>query len=186
MRRRAGMTIVEIMIAATLLVVLTGVLLQLLVPILRNATRMDEKQDNLQKLIILREDLLHRLKAGKVKAVSELAIEFYAPDLVDTGLGPLPRIDTSEIEAFDETHVHEIVTETDGTLVHQVRHQPHTRQVLWALGPGGAATFDGSRLPLLGVSIRTRAGEIERTTSVWERSFDLMLEHYVEPPKKVP
>lgn len=174
--KRRGATLIEIVFASALLLVVTGVLMQSLTSVMRSARPLDERQDNLQKLVVFREDLIRRLAAGKVRKVAATAVEMYFPEAVPTSVGPLPRIDESEMVLWDETRVVEILKEPGGTVVERVRGGPASaRRVLWNLGAEGALVFDASHLPLVAVTVRTGA-----VPDRWERTFHVVLDQFFE------
>lgn len=174
---RRGATLIEIVMAAALLLVVTGVLLQVLTTVMRGARPLDERQDNLQRLIVFREDLTRRLSLGKVRRVTDAAVEMYLPRTVTTNFGGVPRIDASEMVEWDEARVVSVVMEAGGTIVEM---GPDGRRVLWPLGAGGFLGFDAAHFPLIAVKVRTQSGTVDG--GAWERTFHVMLQQFYAAP----
>lgn len=182
MRRPPGTTVLELLIGSALLLMLTGLLFQTVIPVMRDAARVDAKQENLQRLILLREYLNKRLRSCKVRDVTAMAVEFYQPDLVDTLVGEVPRINEAEMVEWDESTLYEITCLPSGEVVDQARGKPDTRRVLWNLGKSGSVKFDGAALPLVQVEVRTLAGQPKNAkgevVEPWVRTVPVVLAQY--------
>lgn len=182
MRRPAGTTMLELLIGSGLLLLLTALLFQTVVPVMRDASRVDAKQENLQRLILTREYLNKRLRSCNVDRVEELFIEFYQPALVETRVGPVARISDAEMVDWDYSARYRIYCLPNGRVVDEVPGQPDTRRLLWNLGEGGALRFDRSALPVVQVEVRTLAGQPAnaqgQVVDPWVRTFSVVLAQY--------
>lgn len=172
----------ELLIGSGLLLLLTALLFQTVVPVMRDASRVDAKQENLQRLILTREYLNKRLRSCKVDRVEALAVEFYQPTLVDTNIGPVARINDAEMVDWDYSVKYRIHCLPSGEVVDEVPGRPDTRRLVWNLGEGGALRFDPTALPLVQVEVRTFAGQPKdargQVVDAWVRTFPLVLAQY--------
>lgn len=173
-KRPRGTTVMELLIASALLLTLTGVLFAALLPVMGRSGTLDDKQDDLQRVIVLREYLARRLQGSYVKKVRDLSIEFYQPDVVTTRVGEVQRVTEEETPAWDETRTFEIAFE-NGEVVDQVRGTRDKRRVLWDLGPGSRVRFDGTSLPLVVVEVETPRGQVTGTS---KRRLPIVLDRY--------
>lgn len=169
------MTIPEVLLSATLLLLISGILFNMLIPLMGRSVKLDQKQDNLQRGVVLRHFMNTRLKNAMVLAVDATHLEFYANDHATTPYGPLNRLGNDEMLAFDETRRLEIVTEarTEGTWV--VEREVGTgagNRGIWFLGQGGTWTLTYAK-PLLTVAVTGTTGHFDGGT--WTKSFDLVL-----------
>ncbi len=172
---RRGMSLPEILIAASLLLLISAILFDMLVPLLGRSARLDQKQDNLQRGVVLRHHLNMRLKTAQILDVQATRIEFYANDTANTPYGKLNRLGTDEMMAYDESVKLEITTQAraDGVwAVERAVGSPDVRRAIWNLGPGGTMTFRVTS-PLLEVTVTGTAGRF--TSGNWTRRFQLVL-----------
>ncbi|MEW6280037.1 MAG: hypothetical protein AB1758_15515 [Candidatus Eremiobacterota bacterium] len=169
------MSLLEVLISAGLLLVISAILFQILVPTMGRSMKLDEKQENLQRGVVLRHHLNMRLKLAQFTAIEPTRLEFYVPDQVSTPYGFLNKVGTDEMVAYDQTKRLEIASEAraDGTwVVERIVGQPGTTRGIWNLGPGGTLSFT-STPPMVNVRVTGTAGRLE--TGSWTRQFDLVL-----------
>lgn len=169
------MTIPEVLLSATLLLVISGILLNMLIPLMGRSVKLDQKQDNLQRGVVLRHFMNTRLKNAMILAVDSTHLEFYSNDRATTPYGPLNKLGTDEMLAFDETRKLEITTETRPEGEWVVEREVGTgngNRGIWFLGKGGTMTLTFAK-PLLTVAITGTTGHFDGGT--WSKSFDLVL-----------
>ncbi|MBI3929848.1 MAG: type II secretion system protein [Armatimonadetes bacterium] len=168
-----GLTLLEMLVSAGLLLVLTAALFQVMVPMMQRADRTDSRQENFQRSVIFREFLTRRLPDAEL-SVSRARLSYYLPDTLDSPIGPLPEVSDSEKVELDRNRRYLLETvEVQGNVVieERVDGDAASRRRLWNLGPEGSLEFDGSAIPLLRVQVRcTREGQ-----PPWERELLLFL-----------
>ncbi len=175
------MSLPEVLIAATLLLLISAILFDMLVPLLGRSARLDQKQDNLQRGVVLRHHLNMRLKTAQILDVQANRIEFYANDTASTPYGKLNRLGSDEMLAYDESVKLEIGTQARADGIWAVEREVATgnlRRALWNLGPGGTMTFQVTP-PMLEVTLTGTAGRF--TSGDWTRRFQLVLPNAQAP-----
>ncbi|MBI3925838.1 MAG: hypothetical protein HY319_09885 [Armatimonadetes bacterium] len=88
-----GPTLLEILVSAGLLLVLTAALAQVMVPMMQRADRTDSRQENFQRSVTFREFLTRRLPDSEL-TVSRARLSYYLPDT----LGPrMPTVSSTRL-----------------------------------------------------------------------------------------
>ena len=89
---RAGLSLTETLIASALLLLVSAVVFSMLVPMLGRSVKLDEKEENLQRIVVLRHHLGLRLRPSHILRVLPDRVEFQAPARVATPHGNLIQI----------------------------------------------------------------------------------------------
>lgn len=176
---KRGLTLIELGVAATILLLITVMVFQVMIPLMNRAQPGDDKQENLQRLLFLRHYLNSRLQGARVLAVDLYGLDYYLPQRVETDLGPLDQIYDSDVVLWEESRRYRVTTVDRGgdvVVVDGLSSAPENGRPLWNLGPGGDLFFDASSLPLLTLTARSRWGRY--SGEVWERQIDLVVQHY--------
>lgn len=173
------MTLVELLISAGMLLLLTTVALGVVIPMLTRYSRVDAKHENLQRSLLLQEVLVGDLPEAKIRAIYGDRIEYYLPERLDTPMGNLNQVGTDEMVAWNlyDLHVLESQTRPDQSVVVARRTEganPATR-VLWNLGPGGTLTFDYGQKPLLRATV-TCSNDRTPGMPPWRRDLFVVVE----------
>ncbi|MBI3926805.1 MAG: hypothetical protein HY319_14790 [Armatimonadetes bacterium] len=173
------MTLLEVLISAGMLLVLTSVALQVLIPMMTRYSRVDARQENMQRGIILQELMVRDLTEARIRAIYADRVEYYMPQRLDTPMGRLDQVGTDEMVAWNIYDLHILDSDVlpDASVIVQQRvvgTNPATR-TLWNLGEGGSLSFDYSRKPLLKATVTST---LDRTpgTPPWTRNLFVVVE----------
>lgn len=169
------MSIPEVLISASLLLIVSAILFDMLIPLMGRSVKLDQKQDNLQRSVVLRHLMNMRLKNAMILSVDAMHVEFYANDSASTPYGNINKLGKDEMPAYNETRRLEFATETrpDGVwVVEREVGSTGTGRGLWNLGPGGTMTLTVTK-PTVLVALTGTAGHLDGGT--WTKSFELVL-----------
>lgn len=169
------MTIPEVLVSASLLLLVSAILFNMLIPLMGRSVKLDEKQDNLQRAVVLRHHMLSRLKTAQILNVSDVSVEFYANDVASTPYGSINKLGNDEMLAFDTTRIWEITTETRPNgmwVVDRELGAGGTNRGIWNLGPGGSMELTVNN-PFLRVDLVGSTGHLDGGT--WSKAFELFL-----------
>lgn len=173
------MTMLELLISASLLLVLTTMVMLVLVPMLNRSAGMDRKQENLQRATLFQDLLIQHLADAKLEQVTATNVTFYRPEKVHTTVGSLSLLNDKEAIIWDlyNQHTLEASTQPNQDVVLQIRTEGPAagRRVLWNLGQGGTFAVDYSKKPLLRLSV-TSIADLEPGTPPFERQFFVVKE----------
>ncbi len=172
---RAGLSLTETLIASALLLLVSAVVFSMLVPMLGRSVKLDEKEENLQRIVVLRHHLGLRLRPSHILRVLPDRVEFQAPARVATPHGNLIQIGPDEMVAYDETRTFEITGEPrpDGLFVVDREVGTSGGRSLWNLGPGAASLSFSLTRPILTVQVTATTGRFSGGS--WQSGFDLVL-----------
>lgn len=183
--RRAGFSLVELMIAAALMAMVTALLAVIVQATLYRSRVLEEKQSVLQQFVLLREKFNVNVRNARVVLAesTETELHFVRPNQEPTRFGNLDRVSFAETTSWDESKTYVVKIHPRGredVVLQHVAGEPEdgpTGVVYGRLGQTGACRFFYDELPLLRVEI---SGQSNRRGGVqnWSRSFKLLLESY--------
>ena len=175
---KRGLTLIELLISASILLLITTMVFLVMVPLMRKAQPGDDKQENIQRLIFLRRYLDTRLNGARVLAVDTYGLDYYVPERVDTDLGRLDVLTQADMVRWDYSVRYRVTTVDRGgemVVVDGPELAPETGRSIWNLGPGGELTFE-PKLPLVTLTARSQKGQYGG--GIWQRQVDIVIKHY--------
>lgn len=135
---RRALSLAETLVAAALLLVVTGIALQFFWPVLTHFGWLDSKQDRLQAEVLFRNYLDTRLKDAWVTGATPTQVEFYQPERAETSFGRLTVVDPSGLAHFDKSRHYRLSLVRRGRDAYWTESVENSSHSLWNLGPDGA------------------------------------------------
>lgn len=179
-----GTTLFEMVVASTLLLIVSALVFQIVIPTMQRAQPGDDKQENLQRILFLRTYMVKQLNGARVLEVTADSLDYYLPKREETEYGELDRLEPSNMVEWDDSVRYRITTfERDGQQVvvnGEVDLSSGTdiftpQRWLWNLGEGGSLQFqfDETVSPVLTMTARSNKGQYGG--GVWERVTDMVI-----------
>ncbi len=177
MKLQRGFTLAEVLIAASLLLLVTAITLGVLTNTYRRALLLEQKHDTLQRFILARNYLTKRLLNSNLQVASSSPqrLVFLLAAGEATAYGQLHRVSSTEMTQWLTDRPQEVTIETRGAqkvLVDKGGGSPP--RTLWVMGEVGELKADLTRLPLLDITLSTT----DRDRRPWSRTFTLRVENY--------
>jgi hypothetical protein len=156
-KRPGGATVLELLISATLLLVLTGLLGSLL-PAYEREDWFGNKQNEIRGFLIARERLTQELRNVELLDMPgpeytadgcEILLRYQKPIQTSTSVGDLSKVTYSEVVEFDESTSFEVLLSPDNKVLFRNVDTDIRRQI-WSLGEEAKAqvvvNFDDYRV----------------------------------------
>lgn len=182
---RRGFSLVELMIAAALMALVTALVAVIVQGTLYRSRVMEDKQSALQQFVLLREQLNISVRNSRLLLADSTPTElhFVRANQEETPYGNLDRVSFAETTSWDDTKVFVVKVHRragQDLIVQYQRGEPEdgpTSRVLSRLGRTGSCEFSYDELPLLRIKV---SGESARRggTQSWTRDFKILLENY--------
>jgi hypothetical protein len=163
----SGISLFELLTAAGLLLILSGLFFQTFSPVLERQNWLFGQQSEVTTSLVARERLRAVLNNAQLVSQSDLTpampgrkvlLELFRPTPVATSdFGDVPFIDLREMELFDRTHRIQVVLLDSGEM--QESDTGNTfRRLIWAMGPGAEVQVtqapDGRRVDITATGVR--------------------------------
>ena len=174
---RRGLSLIELLIAASILLLLTTVLGNVLVPVMQRAGYHDQQQEVIQRLILTREFLSRRLNVARFDTVTGVELNYFLPQIMATQVGPLNKIEPTELIAYDTVHKYKL-TLSGGQLLEYVPGDGRYDRYLWNMGANATFTIDASAKPLIKFRFQGLRDPRQPTGPSFDHSFGLVLKTY--------
>ncbi len=163
------MTLPEILISASLLLILTAVALNALTPVLRRQDKFQVADDRVRGFMVARESLHGYLARARVRSVAPKQLTVIFPKKVETNHGTLSKLAAGETVDYDTDNEQEVWFD-NGRLM-------WNEQVLWRLGPGSDLRLEafGADNAFVRFNFEGREDPSRDDSPRWTRSFVLFL-----------
>lgn len=141
-RSSPGLTMIEILISGTVLLLISGLFFAIVVPILQREDWFQGQQSNIRSYVVARERLIELVGRGRiiplaqwstVPAPDQLLVEFYLPESVSTdSFGDMASVDRREIVVFDDVLRHQVILTGEKKLIVKAQDDSYSR-LIWAM-----------------------------------------------------
>lgn len=175
MRGRAGLTVMELLVAAALLGLITTTVLVALIYGFSHSEKLEAKQTSLQGFIIFRERLHKDAINGMIDLSDSNAttLTYLRPLHRATPLGQVQRVSLGEATLWDNDNTYTLEFRS-GVFYHRITGPGGTEErPWWDLGDlPSSATFDFSRVPIVTLEI---TGQDHLEQPAWRRNLTLLV-----------
>lgn len=165
------MTLAEILVSASLLLILTAVALSSLTPILRRQEKFQAADDKVRGFLTAREALHGHLARARVRSVTPEQLTVIFPRKIPTNHGSLSKLAAGETLDYDLDTEFDVWFDTGrGWLM-------WNEQVLWRLGPGSSMRLEqfGADSAFVRFNFTGREEPTRTDSPLWTRSFVLFM-----------
>lgn len=185
MRGPKGATLPELMISAGLLLLLSGLFFQAILPALQREDWFANKQSVVTGYVVAKERLARLLRTSLLVPVAEhsvveggdvLLVEFYPQNTIaTTDFGDMGFLDRRELPTFQTQVRHQIRLDSDGLLLHKTANGEAIGPI-WFMGEGAEVTVrqsdDGDRLDFEFQGIHSQSTQ---PTTHWQNVLTLLV-----------